>query len=194
MIRTDTAVSIKEESYNELPRWVLGVQMTILGSVTVLRTSPVQVCGVNGTHLYGKYRSTLLVTIDQDGNSNIILVAFTLVEGENAEPCSFFLSHIWQHVTPQPGILIISDRHNGIKGKDARRFLVNVAHAKIEVEFDNWYDILRSEDPALSEVRAYDYEPLRVVNSILKGVRNLSICSLVKSTYVRKLDLLCEKP
>ncbi|XP_025692887.1 uncharacterized protein [Arachis hypogaea] len=99
---------------------------------------------VDGTHLYGKYGGTLLITIAQDGNSNIIPVAFVLVE-------------------------IISDRHNGIKaalqapdggwlppnayiafcirhvmanfalsfkGKDARRFLVNAAYAKTEVEFD----------------------------------------------------------
>ncbi|XP_015961505.1 uncharacterized protein LOC107485484 [Arachis duranensis] len=34
-----------DESYNELPRWVLGVQLTIPGTVAVLRTSPVRVGG-----------------------------------------------------------------------------------------------------------------------------------------------------
>ncbi|XP_025651738.1 uncharacterized protein [Arachis hypogaea] len=70
---------------------------------------------INGTHLYGKYRGTLLVVIAQDRNSNILPIAFALVEGENAKSWSFFLSHIRQHVTPQSGILVISDRHNGIK-------------------------------------------------------------------------------
>ncbi|XP_072080830.1 uncharacterized protein [Arachis hypogaea] len=114
-----------EESYNDLPRWVLGIQITMPGSVVVLKTSPVWVGGqvddsaayfyrlfwtflpcieafrhckplvsVDGTHLYGKYGSTLLVAIAQDGNSNIIPIAFTLVEGENAKSCSFFLSHL----------------------------------------------------------------------------------------------------
>ncbi|XP_015957317.1 uncharacterized protein LOC107481555 [Arachis duranensis] len=32
-----------DESYNELPRWVLGVQLMMLGTVAVLRTSPVRV-------------------------------------------------------------------------------------------------------------------------------------------------------
>ncbi|XP_016168711.1 uncharacterized protein LOC107611279 [Arachis ipaensis] len=139
-----------DESYNELPRWVLGVQLTMPG-----------------------------------WNSNILPVAFALVEGENAESWSFFLSHLRQHVTPQPSLLVISDRHNGtasrlleapdggwlplaayrafcirhvaanfaltFKGKDARRLLVNTAYAKIEVEFDYWFDILRSEDPAMCE-------------------------------------------
>ncbi|XP_020985675.1 uncharacterized protein LOC127747507 [Arachis duranensis] len=142
-----------DESYNELPRWVLGVQLTIPGSIA-------------------------------HGNSNILPVAFALVEGENVESWSFFLSHLWQHVTPQPGLLVISDRHNGIKaaleapdggwlppaayrafcirhvaanfvltfkGKDARRLLVNAVYAKTEVEIDYWFDILRSEDPAMCD-------------------------------------------
>ncbi|XP_072088176.1 uncharacterized protein [Arachis hypogaea] len=104
-----------DESYNELPRWVLGVQVTMPGSIAVLRTSPVRVGGQldesqayfhrlfwtfppcieafchckslvsnDGTHLYGKYGGTLLVAIAQDGNSDILLVAFALVEGITA--------------------------------------------------------------------------------------------------------------
>ncbi|XP_015969910.1 uncharacterized protein LOC107493324 [Arachis duranensis] len=171
-----------DESYNELPRWVLGVQLTMPGTIAVLRTSPVRVGGqvdesqayfhrlfrmfppcieafrhckplvsIDGTHLYGKYGGTLLIAIAQDGNSNILPVAFAL------------------HVTPQPGLLVISDRHNGIKaaleapdggwlplsayrafcirhiatnfaltfkGKEARRLLVNAAYVKTEVKFD----------------------------------------------------------
>ncbi|XP_016200324.1 uncharacterized protein LOC107641343 [Arachis ipaensis] len=170
-----------DESYSEIPRWVLGVQLTMPGTVAVLRTSPVIVGG-------------------QDGNSNILPVAFALVEGENAESWTFFLSHLRQHVTPQPGLLVISDRQNGIKsaleapdggwlppsayrafcirhvvanfaltfkGKDARRLLVNAAYAKTEVEFDYWFDILRSEDPAMS--------------------------SLVKATYGRLAELFVRK-
>ncbi|XP_020996310.2 uncharacterized protein LOC110280108 [Arachis duranensis] len=204
-----------DESYNELPRWMLGVQVIMPGSIAVLRTSPVQVGGqldesqayfhrlfwtflpcietfrhckplvsIDGTHLYGKFGGTLLVAIAQDGNSNILPVAFALVEGENAESWSFFLSHIRHHVTPQPGLLVISDRYNGIKvtleapdggwlppaayrafyiwhiaanfaltfkGKDARRLIINAAYAKTEVEFDYWFDILRSEDPTMCD-------------------------------------------
>ncbi|XP_025611584.1 uncharacterized protein [Arachis hypogaea] len=70
---------------------------------------------IDGTHLYGKYGGTLLLAIAQDENSNILPFVFALVEGENAESWAFFLSHLRQHVTPQEGILVISDRHNGIK-------------------------------------------------------------------------------
>ncbi|XP_015962500.1 uncharacterized protein LOC107486466 [Arachis duranensis] len=70
MIRADVTVSIKrvwmakqkvvvqiyedwEKSYNELLRWVLGVQMTMLDSFAVLRTSPVRLDGqVDKSHAY----------------------------------------------------------------------------------------------------------------------------------------------
>ncbi|XP_016199983.1 uncharacterized protein LOC107640990 [Arachis ipaensis] len=135
-----------EESYAELPRWILGVQSTMDGTVALLKTSPVRVgdqvdestvyfhrlfwifspcievfrhckplVSIDETHLCGKYGGTLLLAIAQDGNLNILPIVFALVEGENAEPWDFFLSNLRQHVIPQEGILVISDRHNDIK-------------------------------------------------------------------------------
>ncbi|XP_057745459.1 uncharacterized protein LOC130963350 [Arachis stenosperma] len=204
-----------EVSYAELPRWILGMQATMDGSIALLKTSPVRVGGevdefteyfhrffwtfpscveafkhckplisIDGMHLYEKYGETLLLAIAQDGNSNILSVAFALVEGENAESRDFFLSHLHQHVIPQEGILVIPDRHNGIKaaleapdngwksphayqaycirhvaanfalsfkGQDAMRMLINAAYAKIEAEFDYWFDIMRTENPAMCD-------------------------------------------
>ncbi|XP_025646896.1 uncharacterized protein [Arachis hypogaea] len=196
---------------------------------------------IDGTHLYGKYGGTLLMAIAQDGNSNILPIAFALVEGENAESWSFFLSNLRSHVTPQEGILVISDRHNGIKsaleapetgwlpprayraycirhvaanfaltfkGKDARRMLVNAAYAKTEAGFYYWFDIMRSENPAMCDwANRMEYEKWtqhedsgrrfrhmttnisECVNSVLKGTRNLHVTSLVKSTYGRLAEL-----
>ncbi|XP_025617139.1 uncharacterized protein [Arachis hypogaea] len=135
-----------EESYNHIPRWIIGVQLYMSGTIALLRTSPVRIgntvdastvffyrlfwmfppcieafkyckplISIDGTHLYGKYGGTLLMAIAQDGNSNILPVAFGLVESENTDSWKFFLTHLCQHVTPQPGILVISDRHNAIK-------------------------------------------------------------------------------
>ncbi|XP_016196237.1 uncharacterized protein LOC107637322 [Arachis ipaensis] len=243
-----------DESYNELPRWVLGVQLTMPGTVAVLRTSPVRVGGQldESQAYFHRLFWTFPPCIEGfrhckplDENSNILLVAFALVEGENAESWSFFLSHLRQHVTPQPGLLVISDRHNGIKaaleapnggwlpsaayrtfcirhvaanfaltfkGKDARRLLVNAAYAKTEVEFDYWFDILRSENLAMcdwanrieyslwtqycDEGRRFGHMTTNIsecVNSILKGVRNLPVCSLVKATYGRLAELFVRK-
>ncbi|XP_015972113.1 uncharacterized protein LOC107495479 [Arachis duranensis] len=111
---------------------------------------------IDSMHLYGKYGGTLLLAIAQDENSNIL---------------------------PE-GILVISDRHNGIKaalevpysgwklphayraycirhvaanfalsfkGQDARQMLGNAVYAKIEAEFDYWFDIMRTENPAMCD-------------------------------------------
>ncbi|XP_072066884.1 uncharacterized protein [Arachis hypogaea] len=231
-----------ENSYNELPRWVLGLQITMLGSVAILRTSHVR-CGWDPP--VRQIRWSLLIAIAQDGNSNIIHVAFTLVEGENVESWSFFLSHLRAHVTPQPGILVISDKHNRIKAaleapdggwlsptayrafcirhvaanfaltfkdKDARKLLVNAAYAKTEVEFQYWFDILRTFDPAMcdwanlieyahwtqhrDEGRRFGHMTMNISecgNSILKGVKNFPVCALVKATYGRLAELFVRK-
>ncbi|XP_072074351.1 uncharacterized protein [Arachis hypogaea] len=46
---------------------------------------------VDGTHLYRKYKGTFLVAVAQDGNQNIVPIAFALVEGETANAWHFFL-------------------------------------------------------------------------------------------------------
>ncbi|XP_058774340.1 uncharacterized protein LOC131648590 [Vicia villosa] len=70
---------------------------------------------VDGTWLYGKYKGTLLLAVAQDGNRNIFPIAFALVEGETGDAWSFFLRNLRMHVTPQPNICLISDRHVSIK-------------------------------------------------------------------------------
>jgi len=72
------------------------------------------VISIDGTHLYGKYKGTLLVATGMDANSQIFPLAFALVEGENTESWSWFLSCIRIHVTQRDGLCIISDRHAGI--------------------------------------------------------------------------------
>ena len=47
---------------------------------------------IDGTFLYGKYQGTLLLAVAQDGNRNIIPIAFTIVEGETKEVWSFFFA------------------------------------------------------------------------------------------------------
>ncbi|XP_072054171.1 uncharacterized protein [Arachis hypogaea] len=190
-----------DESYNELPRWVLGVQLTMLGTVAVLRTSPVRVGGqLDESQAYFHRLFWTFPPCIEDGNSNILPVAFALVEGENAESWAFFLSDL-------PANFALT-----FKGKDARRLLVNAAYAKTDVEFHYWFDILRFEDPAMcewtnrieyslwtqycDEGRRFGHMTTNIsecVNSILKGVRNLPVCSLVKATYGRLAELFVRK-
>ncbi|XP_025679127.1 uncharacterized protein [Arachis hypogaea] len=95
------------------------------------------------------------------------------------------------------------------KDQDARWLLVNAAYAKSEVEFDYWFDILRTENPAMCDwADRLEYDKWtqhhdggkrfghmttnisECVNSVLKGTRNLPVTALVKSTYGRLAELL----
>ncbi|XP_072086988.1 uncharacterized protein [Arachis hypogaea] len=69
---------------------------------------------VDETHLYGKYKGCLLVAVSQDGNNNIVPIAFAIVEGETSDAWHFFLSNLCQHVATRDGVGLISDRHESI--------------------------------------------------------------------------------
>ncbi|KAH1266485.1 hypothetical protein GmHk_01G001974 [Glycine max] len=78
---------------------------------------------VDDTHLYGKYRGTLLMATLQDGNGGVLPLAFAKVEGEKLTAWSWFLAHLREHVTNKNGICLISDRHASIKSVVANEHL-----------------------------------------------------------------------
>ncbi|KAH1209969.1 hypothetical protein GmHk_15G044362 [Glycine max] len=78
---------------------------------------------VDGIHLYGKYRGTLLMATSQDGNGGVLPLAFAVVEGETLTAWSWFLAHLREHVTDKNGICLISDRHASIKSAVANEAL-----------------------------------------------------------------------
>nr|XP_029147047.1 uncharacterized protein LOC114924970 [Arachis hypogaea] len=75
---------------------------------------------VDGTHLYGKYKGALLVAVAQDGNQNIVPIAFAIVEGETADAWEFFLTNLRRYVVTIDGVGIISDRRTSIDAAIAR--------------------------------------------------------------------------
>ncbi|XP_015968229.1 uncharacterized protein LOC107491824 [Arachis duranensis] len=70
---------------------------------------------VDGTHLYGKYKGTLLVVVAQNRNQNIVPIAFALVEGETADAWHFFLRNLRMYVVRKDGVGMISGRHESIR-------------------------------------------------------------------------------
>ncbi|XP_061349008.1 uncharacterized protein LOC133294371 [Gastrolobium bilobum] len=70
---------------------------------------------IDGTHLYGKYKGTMLIATTQDGNSQVLPLAFAIVESETLSDWSWFLRKLHRHVTDMQGICLISDRHISIK-------------------------------------------------------------------------------
>ncbi|KAL5161713.1 hypothetical protein HKD37_07G018958 [Glycine soja] len=65
---------------------------------------------VDGTFLTGKYHSTLLTAIRQDGSRNNFSLAFAIIESETKEAWMWFLHYLRRYVTPQLNLCIISDR------------------------------------------------------------------------------------
>lgn len=69
---------------------------------------------IHSTHLFGKYRHSLLTAISQDGNKGFFPLAFALVEKESTAAWSWFMSLIRRHVIKRVGICVISKRHASI--------------------------------------------------------------------------------
>ncbi|XP_057746404.1 uncharacterized protein LOC130965659 [Arachis stenosperma] len=165
-----------EESYNELSRWLFAMQMYLPGTwvqlVTqswpaftdtvmfhrVFWTFPLCVdafkhckplISIDGTHLYGKYGGTLLMAIAQDGNANILPIAFAFVEGKTKEAWSFFLSYLREHVTPQPGLHIAANFMTHFRNKDLKKVLINAVYLKSHREFAHYYGRLRGKNVAI---------------------------------------------
>ncbi|XP_021746051.1 uncharacterized protein LOC110711924 [Chenopodium quinoa] len=133
-----------ESSYSRLPQFMQALQQSNQGTVVIWKhkalvegryTSNMEVfervfwafgpcidgfkhcmpviC-IDGTHLYGKYKGTLLVATGVDGNFQVFPLAFASVEGENISSWSWFMSCLRDRVTQRDGLCVISDRHAGI--------------------------------------------------------------------------------
>ena len=72
------------------------------------------VMSIDGTHLYGKYKGTLLIAIGCDGNNPSFPLAFAISEGENTDSWGWFLACIRNRVTQRTGICVISERRPGM--------------------------------------------------------------------------------
>ncbi|RVW84296.1 Serine/threonine-protein phosphatase 7 long form-like [Vitis vinifera] len=128
------------KSYAELPRFFLALEQSNPGCIMYSKTVPGNnpneeifqrvfwafapsiigfahcrpVLSIDGTHLYGKYKGTLLIAMGCDGNNQLFPLAFAITKGENTDSWSWFLACIRVGVTQRKGLCLISDRHPGI--------------------------------------------------------------------------------
>ena len=56
---------------------------------------------VDGTWLYEKYTSTLLIATTQDEANHIFPIAYAIIEGETTSAWGFFLKNLRRHITLQ---------------------------------------------------------------------------------------------
>jgi hypothetical protein len=73
------------------------------------------IISVDETFLTGKYKGTLMIAVGITMKSHLLLLAFVLVEGENNESWSWFLTLVRKEVLgPGRSICIILNRHRGL--------------------------------------------------------------------------------
>ena len=72
------------------------------------------ILSIDGTHLYGKYKGTLLIAMGCEKNNQLFPLTFAITESENIDSWGWFLACIRNRVTQRTRICVISDRHPGI--------------------------------------------------------------------------------
>ncbi|RYR13637.1 hypothetical protein Ahy_B04g070530 isoform O [Arachis hypogaea] len=202
-----------EASYEALPIWFEAMCHKEPSAVVHFETMPayqgddlVSHIRVDGTHLYGKYKGCLLVAVSQDGNNNIVPIAFAIVEGETSDAWHFFLSNLRQHVVTRDGVGLISDRHESINAAVERRYSRTVREYEVRYQrlrergeaYTNWLNRIPREQYALAFDGGYRWGHMTTnlvecINSVLKGARNLPITALVKATFYRLNELFTRK-
>ena len=128
------------QSYTELPRFFLALEQANLGCVVIWKTFDSNmpntkifqrvflsfkpsiegfehcrlVLSIDGIHLYGKYKGTLMIVMGCDGNNQLFPLTFAIIECENIDSWEWLLACIRNIVTQRMGICVISDKHPGI--------------------------------------------------------------------------------
>ncbi|KAF7821323.1 uncharacterized protein G2W53_026778 [Senna tora] len=96
-----------EASYDTLRRWMRVVQDHLPGTIISFQHCPIP-------DNDSDYHHTLLIAMGQDGNRNIVPLAFAIVEGETKEAWAWFLFRVREFVVGrQEGVCLISDRSTG---------------------------------------------------------------------------------
>ncbi|XP_061371643.1 uncharacterized protein LOC133314212 [Gastrolobium bilobum] len=116
---------------------------------------------VDGTHLYGKYKGTLLIATTQDGNDEVLPLAFAVVEGIcliSDRHCGILSAVANPHLDWQPpkAYHVFCLRHVGsnfnqrFKNEEWKRQLKNLGYTPSKVNFDVKLEEFRSNSPEVA--------------------------------------------
>ncbi|XP_016711801.1 uncharacterized protein [Gossypium hirsutum] len=173
---------------------------------------------VDGTWLYGKYTQILLIAVAQDGNGNVLPIAFAIVELENPESWAYFIRNLRRHVVRQDNICIISDRskgliaairqlevpwrsiycirhiavnfHNEYKNKDWRKRIVNMGK---NIVFKFVFVIISSPFPNFNAFYRniyiwYELEPHRFRHKLARLETNMAGCKPSLTQWLSRME------
>ncbi|RYR73291.1 hypothetical protein Ahy_A02g007649 isoform A [Arachis hypogaea] len=200
-----------EESYQALPWWLSVMVQKMLGSVVQIETRPLY----NGNEEAQGYKGTLLVAVAQDGNQNIVPIAFALVRHESIRATVNHSGGDWQ---PPRAWWMFRIRHIGsnflraFKVPHLQKLVVNIGYSRMMEEYNINYKRLEERGEAYARwcdaiglrhwVLAFDEGHrwghmttnfVECINSVLKGARNLPVLALVRATYYRLNELFTQK-
>ncbi|XP_057754697.1 uncharacterized protein LOC130974007 [Arachis stenosperma] len=199
-----------EESYQALPWWLSVMVQKIPGSVVQIETRP----------LYNENeeaQGTLLVAVAQDGNQNIVPIAFALVEDRHKSIRAAVnrSGGDWQ---PPRAWWMFCIRHIGsnflraFKVPHLQKLVVNIGYSRTVEEYNINYKRLEERGEAYARwcdaielrhwVLAFDEghrwghmttNLVECINSVLKGARNPPVSTLVQAIYYRLNELFTRK-
>ncbi|RYQ84978.1 hypothetical protein Ahy_B10g104486 isoform A [Arachis hypogaea] len=196
-------------SYEALPIWFEAMCHKEPSAVVHFETMPAYQGDdlVDGTHLYGKYKGCLLVAVSQDGNNNIVPIAFAIVEEETSDASVTRSNGAWP---PPKAFHMFCIRHiesnflRKFKAPYLQKFVVNIGYLRTVCEYEVCHQRLREWDEAytnyLNRIPRKQYalafdggyrwshmttNLVECINSVLKGACNLPITALVKATFYR---------
>ncbi|XP_052876310.1 uncharacterized protein LOC108462316 [Gossypium arboreum] len=163
---------------------------------------------VDGTWLYGKYTQILLLAIAQDGNNNVLPIAFAIVDKENMESWEFFLTNLRRYVVSNDSICIISDRRKRLIAairrsdelephifKQRMTRLENDMEGQTNTSFRQWLGTMEPWQWAQSFDEGFRYGQMTTnlvegINAVLLKTRHLSISSVFSATFYRLAILM----
>ncbi|XP_038896520.1 uncharacterized protein LOC120084770 [Benincasa hispida] len=65
---------------------------------------------VDGSHLKGKYKGTMLVGVSMDGNNQVYPLAYAIVDNETDRAWKWFMSNLKCAIEESPNLVFVSDR------------------------------------------------------------------------------------
>ncbi|KAG7564152.1 Zinc finger PMZ-type [Arabidopsis suecica] len=69
---------------------------------------------IDGTHLRGRYGGCLIAASAQDANFQVFPIAFGIVNSENDETWTWFMTKLTEAIPDDPELVFVSDRHSSI--------------------------------------------------------------------------------
>ncbi|KAL5583295.1 hypothetical protein UlMin_015737 [Ulmus minor] len=116
---------LPEQSFHVLPSYFHMLEKLNLGTVTRIEVDGEsrfkgfhymrKVVEIDGTFLKGQYRGVLLVATAQDGNGQCYPLAWGIVDSENEDAWTWFLTQLKEVIGDTDELALISDRAPSIK-------------------------------------------------------------------------------